>query len=210
MIAALFQEYDAEQAWKLLDHLNSAKPASNVNVSKWLAHYLLSELELCTPVDSRSRLLSNSWKSHRDTTESNHATVILTKLTSLMNVFVAFSPFLYRHPVLLSRVCRLCKILAVYAALESYNLIDKMIRLVLLPSFSLFPSNFGLTVDLWSLLKQFNYVQRFSWFRFWKEDVYSMTPEVYLSFQRFLDYSMLSTATCSSSSLEKSICHLRS
>jgi hypothetical protein len=180
LIGALFRNGCANEAIKLMKHLDDFKPASSTSVSSGFCRYLHSQLDHLYP--SKFRLLSNRPSSG----DSISQTDVITNLGALLPALQLVSPFLCRDPTLLSKICRITergiqpttgsdkdKILKGHL-----EFVDELLCTVLIPSLSMCECNIGLTSDVYSIMKFYNYEQRFTWYSFWRGKVYESTPEL--------------------------------
>ncbi len=61
---------------------------------------------------------------------------------------------------------------------EARQEIEKIIGKVLLPSLTFFPSNPGISYELWMMLQHFPYTTRYDLYHKWKSMAYSKYPEL--------------------------------
>lgn len=88
--------------------------------------------------------------------------------TKIMPMILTFGPYLYRDPMLMTKLLRIIR-----SALQAnfndfrYEIIN-LLNVTILPSFSLIESNSALGEELWSLMRLFPYNERFLLYNIWK------------------------------------------
>ncbi len=169
LIAALLEVGAYDSADLLLKKLKDCKPSSHPRISYFLFNRIKKDLTGFLPSKSKSRIFCNDAVENKK--ESEDLKSLMMKSAEILK---DCSPFLSRDIGLFSMLCR---ILVVHFS-QDVDIVDDMIRCVLLPAFSLIPANVGVSADLWSLLKLFDYNQRFSWYEFWRSSVYSSCTEL--------------------------------
>jgi hypothetical protein len=176
LIAALLEVQDFPIADLLLDRLKEFKPASHPKVSHYFFKRIHESLKDFSSLIYKSSILSNHTLAQE---EGKHASRHIEILNNISISLTECSPFLYRDISLFSKICRI--LVALFSSDDDFLCIaEKLVKSVLLPAFSLIPSKVGISADLWNLLKLFDYNVRFSWYLFWKDQVYSSCVEVNL------------------------------
>ncbi len=176
LIAALLEIGDSANSDILLDRLKEFKPTSHPKISYFIFKRIHDMLKPLSNILEKSAILAHNnvqFVNFENISRDDAVDVLYKVMIHLKDC----SPFLYREITLFSKICRL--LIALFVPESKFSsLADDMIRSVLLPAFSLIPSNVGISADLWNLLKLFDYTERFSWYSFWKNDVYSSCTEV--------------------------------
>lgn len=83
-------------------------------------------------------------------------------------------PYLSRNPILFQRICRIGKVAMRTVKDSSREKIAwlELIRNILLPALSMTSGNSGLVSEVWVILRQLSYVERFSIYGEWKYSLY--------------------------------------
>lgn len=93
---------------------------------------------------------------------------------------------LYRHIRAFSHICRvIARVMAIEKRVQKENgrhrcieFIEKILCECILPAYSLLPSSCPTANDLWNVLKQLPYSERFRLYTYWKHVVYEQSAEL--------------------------------
>lgn len=93
--------------------------------------------------------------------------------------------YLYRDPVLFAKVCRvLAEAIRVRCEASGTATVkplpeeEQLLLHSLIPAFSMLSSNVGAAAELWPVLSQFDYPDRYRVYGYWKSEVYDEHPEL--------------------------------
>ena len=97
-----------------------------------------------------------------------------TLLPQFVPLLRVLGPHLYRNPVLFQRICRLGKIAIRTAPTESHDRAAwlEVVRNTLLPALTMTAGNSGLVSEVWVVLRQLPYTERYNLYGEWKYSLY--------------------------------------
>jgi THO complex subunit 2 len=188
LLRALLDMGAWEQAERMLNHLHVIQPAAHPAIADALCGLLHRKLEPAyAPIAARHRMFAQD-----KTATATPAALSAEEYTALPATLVTQLRFLGCHlkrdVVLFTKLCRVLthtlKLPVGGAEAEQGSVttitpeMETILADVLVPAYSLIPSNVAVANDLWSVLSCLDYATRYRLYGYWQDTLYQSIPEL--------------------------------